>query len=97
MGYSSVFEPASSFVGADLSKWDTYFGNFAATHPIIVSEWHENTGPLGGLSYDWCNASPLDTVQKAFAYFQHKGFDGIVAWAYDADGWVVTKGYSAGV
>jgi endoglucanase len=86
------YDPATYFDGADPSKWGLYFGDFAATHPVIVSEWHANVGPLGDLSYDWCKTHPIDTVRQSFKYFSSK-LDGVVGWGYDGRGWVVLLGY----
>ncbi|HEY2359206.1 MAG TPA: cellulase family glycosylhydrolase, partial [Phenylobacterium sp.] len=87
------FDPVTSFVGADLSKWDLYFGNFAATHPVIVSEWHANVGPLGNLHYEWCRTHPVDTVRRAFIYFANRKIDGVIGWAFDGRGYVIVNGY----
>ena len=87
------YDPVTSFVGADLSRWDLYFGDFAATHPVIVSEWHANVGPLGGLPYDWCRTHPIDTVRQSFKYFVSRKLDGVIGWGYDGRGWIVVMGY----
>lgn len=81
-----------NMVGTTRSEWDSRFGDFAADHPLIVTEWNQNTAENGdnvrGLEY-WCEKAPLDTPMRMFHYFNEKGIDGAVGWAFDLPSTIV--------
>jgi len=79
--------PYMVFTGTTRGQWDAYFGRFARNHPTVVTEWHENAGPLGNLRYDWCTGqSTIDLPRQKLAYFDEVGIDGVVGWAWDVPG-----------
>jgi hypothetical protein len=79
-------------VGTTREKWDMHFGNFAATHPLIVTEWSQTTAKVGGKRRgrkEWCESASMDTPLRMFHYFRQKGIDGVVGWAFDLPSTIV--------
>ena len=63
--------------------WDSNYGNFATTHPTLVTEWNQNTLRAGNTTEEWCTVVPLDMPLKAFHYFKDKKLNGAVGWSFD--------------
>jgi len=63
--------------------WDSNYGNFATTHPTLVTEWNQNTLRAGNTTEEWCTVVPLDTPLKTFHYFKDKKLNGAVGWSFD--------------
>jgi hypothetical protein len=71
-------------VGTTRASWDDSFGTFAESHPVIVTEWNENTSKVGGILNKWCSGpDALSLPLQAFHYFNEKGINGVVGWAFD--------------
>ena len=76
-------------VGTTREEWDRRFGDFAASHPLLVTEWTETSQPLGGNERrkpPWCEIAPMTRPLEMLHYFEEKGIDGVVAWAFDLPG-----------
>src|SRR3989338_2915587 len=63
--------------------WDSNYGNFATTHPTLVTEWNQNTLRAGNTTEEWCTVVPLDMPLKAFHYFKDKKLNGAVGLSFD--------------
>jgi hypothetical protein len=74
-----------SQVGRSPAAWDVSFGNFAQSHPLVVTEWNEMTGTVGPIvGTIWCQ-TPTDVLLplKLLNYVQQKGINGVAAWSFD--------------
>jgi hypothetical protein len=71
-------------VGTTRASWDASFGNFAQTHPIVVTEWNENSGKAGPLLNAWCQGDASVRTPLVFLnYLNEKGINGVGAWSFD--------------
>ncbi len=71
-------------IGTEIAGWDAAYGDFAATHPVIVTEWSQNSKKPAGRPNNWC-FGPLGVrlADRAFQYFNEKGINGVIGWAFD--------------
>lgn len=84
--------PYFTAVGTTREQWDSQFGDFAADHPLIVTEWNQNTIQLGENPKGrkvWCESAPMDTPLRMFHYFEEKGILGAIGWAFDLTSTIV--------
>jgi hypothetical protein len=75
-----------NMVGTTREEWDKRFGKFAERHPMLVTEWNQNsyeTGARRDLKPDWCKEAPMTTPLEMLHYFDEKGLVGVVAWSFD--------------
>ena len=83
------------FVGTTSEEWDASFGAFAASHPLLVSEWNENATRLGPLEPKWCEpppdgkGAPVTTPLLFLHYLRDRHINGVVGWAFDMPGTIV--------
>jgi hypothetical protein len=80
-------------VGTRPADWDKHFGDFAETHPLLVTEWNQNTSKVGENERgreDWCESAPMETPLRMFHYFRDKGINGAVGWAFDLPNTIVS-------
>ncbi len=75
---------------ADLTQahWDTTFGNFANTHPVIATEWTTIYQPPSADGTYYCPTTDASVANAGFALLQYlqSKFVGITAYAYDFGG-----------
>ena len=67
-------------VGTTREEWDRRFGDFAASHPLLVTEWTETSQPLGGnerRKSPWCEVAPMTRPLEMLYYFEEKEIDGV--------------------
>jgi hypothetical protein len=73
-----------SQVGTTTASWDKAFGNFAQSHPVVVTEWNETTGQIGGIKDTWCqNQNDVLLPLTFLNYLQQKGIHSVTAWSFD--------------
>lgn len=60
------------------ATWQTKFGNFSATAPVIITEWTTNT-------HYYCDSNTPTAVLSFLQYLQNNGI-GLAAYAYDSPG-----------
>jgi hypothetical protein len=76
-------------VGITPASWDVSFGNFSRTHPVLITEWKQNTTKVG-VEPTWCLpvsqgglGAPINTPLKFLHYVKEHQINGVVAWAFD--------------
>jgi hypothetical protein len=79
-------------VGTERSEWDSHYGDFAADHPLIVTEWNQSSTQIGENRTGreiWCEKTPMNRPLEMFHYFDEKGIDGAIGWAFDLPSTIV--------
>lgn len=66
------------------SAWPTYFGRFAATHPVIATAWGADSRS------PWCEPSWPTTSVSLVSYLRSHGIGLAGVWAFDFPGTVTT-------
>jgi hypothetical protein len=74
--------PYFRFSGNSRLAWDTHFGRFAETHPVIADEWTANTRAR------ICSDPPDGAPVQFLRYIAEKRI-GLTAWALDLPGTIV--------
>jgi len=74
--------PYFLFAGTSPASWDTHFGNFSATFPLIADEWGATS------KAKMCSNPPKDVPMQFLQYIAQKNI-GLIVWALDLPGTVV--------
>jgi Cellulase (glycosyl hydrolase family 5) len=75
-----------NFIGTTQDEWDRRFGKFAEQHPLIITEWNENSQEGGENAHEkvpWCKRGPMDLPLQLLHYFNEHEVIGVVAWSFD--------------
>lgn len=70
--------------GTTQSEWDSDFGLFAATHPIVLTAWNADARE------SWCTADLINLPRTFLNYLDQRRI-GVVGFAFDAKGTIVVK------
>ena len=79
------------WVGTTPREWDSGFGAFALTHPVVVSEWNQIAMKVG-VQEKRCEPTPegkgasLYTPLEFLHYVRDRRINGVVGWAFDMPG-----------
>ena len=99
-GVHSYFQ--FKYVGTTPAQWDLSFGNFAAGHPLIVSEWDQTTTLNANTAKPlWCGplpdglGAPLNTPLQFLHYINTHAVNGVNGWAFDMPQSLISE-YGAG-
>jgi hypothetical protein len=87
-----------NFVGATPEQWEKRFGAFSREHPVVATEWSENTNVVGNIP-SYCAerpyglGAPVETPHEFLQFLQTGAhINGVIGWAADLPG-TLTWGY----